>query len=111
MALLPEDLKFLREALRSFIESAIQRVAHSGGMEYRFRLPADDIKRETHRQRIYGGVVADYEEYFHHHNVAASFNEKFAAFEVDVDLARCVLDQNQSEQLSAAMSLFRSEHG
>lgn len=111
MALLAEDFAFLRQALESFVESSIQRVAYSGGMDYRFRLPADDIKRATQRQRMYGGTITDYEEFFRHYGVRASFNEKFAAFEVDVDLTRCVLDQSQSRQLSAAMALFRAEHG
>ncbi|MCW0411073.1 hypothetical protein NB709_000949 [Xanthomonas sacchari] len=60
---------------------------------------------------MHGGTVNEYVEFFRHHNVKAQYNERFSAFEIELDLNRCVLDQSQAKQLSAAMALFRAEHG
>jgi len=111
MALQASDMFFLRQALESFIETSVQRVAYSGDMHFRYTLSAGDIKESTGRQRMHGGTVSEYIEFFRHHNVQAQYNERFSAFEIELDLNRCVLDQAQARHLSAAMSLFRAEHG
>ncbi|UYK67669.1 hypothetical protein NG831_05695 [Xanthomonas sacchari] len=111
MALQASDMLFLRRALESFIETSVQRVAYSGDMHFRYTLSADDVKNITGRQRMHGGTVNEYVEFFRHHNVKAQYNERFSAFEIELDLNRCVLDQSQAKQLSAAMALFRAEHG
>jgi len=60
---------------------------------------------------MHGGTVSEYIEFFRHHNVQVQYNERFSAFEIELDLNRCVMDHAQARHLSAAMSLFRAEHG
>ncbi|WP_155518831.1 hypothetical protein [Xanthomonas euvesicatoria] len=104
-------MSFLQQVLKSFIETSVQRVAYSGDMHFRYTLSSEDIKNSTGRQRMHGGTVNEYIGFFRHHNVQAQYNERFSAFEIELDLNRCVLDQTQSRHLSSAMSLFRAEHG
>jgi len=104
------DLAFLEPALQSFIETSIHRAAHSGDMQFRYRITAAEIKAATGRQRLHDGVLGEYEEFFERQGVRASYDETFSAFEVAINLNRVALSPTQARFLSTAMSLFRAEH-
>ena len=106
----PTDLSFLESAFLSFVETSVHRVAHSGDMVYRYRITASDIKAKTGRQRLHGAVITECVQFFEHHGAHASYDEKFTAFEVIIDLNRAVLTPSQAKFLSKAMELYRAEN-
>ncbi|MYN04034.1 hypothetical protein GTP41_18230 [Pseudoduganella sp. DS3] len=105
-----QDLNYLEDAFSSFINSSINRVAHSGDMVYTFRITAGELKAGTGRQRLHESVIDDYAQFFAGHNVAAQYDEKFNAFTVTVDLNRCVLRPDEAKFLATAMETFRADH-
>lgn len=108
--MLNSDVTYLEEALRAFVNASINRVAHSGDMQYAYRLSADSIKRATGRQRLHDTVIEDYGAFLKSCKVDVDYDPDFAQFNVHLDLARCVLDPTQAADLSVAMSYFRAEH-
>lgn len=106
----PQDISFLEQSLADFIETSINRIAHSGTMQYRYRLTAADAKTGTDRQRLHESVIDAYENFFASHGGKCEYDPNFATFNVLIDLDRCVLNPAQARQLSAAMGLYRTEH-
>jgi hypothetical protein len=105
-----QDRVFLENALSSFIQTSINRVAHSGDMTYAYRITAAEVKAATNRQRLHAAVISEYQQFFANHHVAADYDSDFESFAITMDLNRCVLSPQQAGFLSAAMETFRSEH-
>lgn len=108
--MLPQDVNFLEQALADFIETSINRVAHSGTMQFRYKLKAADAKAGTDRQRLHESVIDAYQAFFASHGVSCEYDPTFSTFNVVIDLDSCVLNPAEARQLSAAMSLYRAEH-
>ncbi|MCX4150019.1 MULTISPECIES: hypothetical protein [Paraburkholderia] len=105
-----QDLVFLENALSSFIETAIHRVAHSGDMQYSYRITAAEVKEATDRQRLHEAIISEYQQFFANHHVGAAYDAGFASFSITIDLNRCVLSPAQAKFLSTAMETFRAEN-
>lgn len=108
--MLSQDRVYLENALSSFIETSIHRVAHSGDMQYTYRITAAEVKDATDRQRLHESIIADYLQFFANHHVDAAYDADFASFSITVDLNRCVLSPAQAKFLSTAMETFRVEN-
>lgn len=106
----PQDRTYLQGVLDAFIDTSIQRVAHSGEMAHRYRLTADEVRRNTGRQRLHDSVLDDVEAFFRNSNVGITYDRNFGTFDINLDLSRCALNQAQAMFLSTAMSKFRIEH-
>jgi hypothetical protein len=104
------DLGYLQNALSSFIDASIQRVAHSGDLIYWFRITAAELKAATGRQRLHDTVIGDCVAFFESYRVTADYDENFQAFNIKMDLNFCVLDPQQAAFLSTAMNTFRAEN-
>jgi hypothetical protein len=106
----PSDLNYLENALDSFIETSVHRVAHSGDMCFRYRITTADVKAATGRSRFHDSTIREYRSYFEHHKISAEYDEEFASFNIGVDLNDIILTPTQAKFLSTAMELFRAEH-
>jgi hypothetical protein len=111
MNMKPADRIYLQKVVDDFIFAAINRASLSGGMVYLFRLGVDELKGATDRQRLHETVVADVISFFSGAQIAASYDQDRATFDISLDLSQCTLNQAQSAGLSAAMENFRCENG
>ena len=105
----PEHLNYAQEALHAFIDSAIQRVAHSGDMVFRFSIAESEIRGALGLSRaVKSTVLADYVEYFTQKGFQAT--EYMGSIELTLNLGTVSLNPAQARALSAAMSLYRAEN-
>ena len=106
----PSDYKYLDNSKAAFIDSAIQRVADSGKMNYSFTLSDEEIKQGLQRQRLHEQTIADVVEYFNEEGMQAEYDDKRARVRVNLNLHEVTMSPREAEFLSTAISQFRVEH-
>lgn len=99
-----QDLTFLERALNAFIDASIMRASNSRQMEHSFRISANEIKAATGRERLQGAIIQDYKNFFANYGVNAEYDGTIAAFDITLNLQRCVLNHTQAANFATAVA-------
>lgn len=105
-----EDLHYVKAALAGFIDSAINRVAESGRMSYRFRIDLAEFKAQTGRRRMHDSVTDEMVAFFERQGISASHDAGFNEISLTLDLSRVTLTPAESRYLAVAMEKNRADN-
>jgi hypothetical protein len=103
----PADRLYLQGVLDAYVDVSIQRIAHSGVLNYRYRLSGAELRAATGRQRLHETIVNDVVSFFANANADVEYDARRDNFDIVIDLNNCILNRAQAEFLSVAMTTFR----
>lgn len=107
----PDDYKYLDTAKAVLIDSAINRMAESGRMQYQFTLSGDEVRQGLGRERLHVKTVEGVVNYFAAEGIAAEHDAARDRFRVTLDLDETAVSLTEAKYLSTAMNKYRLENG
>jgi hypothetical protein len=106
----PTDYKYLDSAKAAFVESAIERVAESGRMQYQFTISGEEVKNGLQRERLREETIDGVIDYFAGEGIQAEHDAARDRFRVTLNLHDAAMSPDEAKFLSVAMNKFRVEH-